>query len=138
MAASSSLGFSFKNKKVIYLIKTTQRPFDQHSYLYEDPFNLTREEITLSEQFYTHHKELHAGLSVHIQLHFLFEQCCCPATDGSHSCCGCSNIYIFLLILIICYLDIKVLGVLLPFHYTIGAPLLAKREREKRKFSVFS
>lgn len=79
--------------------------------------------------FHTHHKELHTGQSITIQLHFLFELHWCPTADGSHSCRGCSNIYVFLLVLIIRYLDIQILSVLLSLHHTIGASLLRREGR---------
>lgn len=51
--------------------------------------------------YLTYHKELHAWLPVSIQLNLLFELRCRPPTDGRHRCCCCSDVDIFLLILII-------------------------------------
>lgn len=76
-----------------------------------------------------YHEELHAGLSVYIQLHLLFELRCRPTADGGHRRCRCSDIYVFLLILIICYLYVQVLCVLLSLNHAIGASLLKKENK---------
>ena len=97
---------------------------------------------------YAHHKELHAGLAVSVQLHFLLFQLLChqlsgapaaaaaaaattPAsttassttTDGGHSGGRCGDVYVLLLILVVCDFDVQVLRVLLPLHHAVGAPL---------------
>lgn len=122
MAASSSLGFSCSKKKS--RAELNNRGVNQ--LLPCCNFTLQKNRML---NFLTYHKELHARLSVSIQLHLLFELRCRPPTDGGNRCCRCSDVYIFLLVLVVSYLDVQVFRVLLPLNHSIGASLLHEEIR---------